>query len=112
MKWERVTAYFFSLLALLGQEVVSLLLGASTELGGVADVGVVVVEELTAVVERAKGSQMRPASGLVSAEPLSRMVRSISQAWVGSLPVAPRNATETSALDVTGNQVWPPSTLL
>ena len=46
MKWERVTAYFFSLLALLGQEVVSLLLGASSELGVVADVGVVVVEEL------------------------------------------------------------------
>ena len=49
MKWERVTAYFFSLLALLGQEVVSLLLGASSELGVVADVGVVVVEELGSI---------------------------------------------------------------
>ena len=46
MKWEMVTEYFFFLLALLGLEVVSLLLGASLELDVVEVVGEGVVEEL------------------------------------------------------------------
>ena len=81
---------------------------------------VVVVEVAAVVVVRvvegkaasAKGSQIIPAAGLVSAAPLSRMVRSTSHACVGSLLVAPRKTTDTSVLVVTSNHVAPPSTLL
>ena len=59
------------------------------------------------------GSQRTPVTLFTSAEPLSRIVRSASQLWSGSLlHVAPRNAIDTFAFEVTGNQVAPPSTLL